>query len=60
MGNQQPNTLVYNAIKERGRAYLMMFRELSRRYGEAEAIDVMRSASHEHGKLIGQSLACFA
>ncbi len=59
MTDRQPNPLVYDAIKERGRAYLMVFRELSKRYGEAEAISVMRSASYEHGLAIGRPLACF-
>ena len=38
----------------------MVFRELERRYGEAEAISVMRAASYEHGRMIGKPLACFA
>jgi len=60
MTDKQPNPLVYDAIKERGRAYLMVFRELSKRYGQAEATSVMRSASYEHGLAIGKPLACFA
>jgi hypothetical protein len=55
MSPKQSNPQVYNAIKERGRAYLVVFRELSKRYGEAEAISVMRKISYEHGK----SMACF-
>jgi hypothetical protein len=57
---KQSNTLVYDAIKERGRLSLVAFRELSERYGEAEAISVMRSVSHTFGTTIGESLACFA
>ena len=60
MIQKQSSPQVYDAVKERGRAYLMVFRELSKRYGEAEAISVMRSASYEHGKAIGKPLACFA
>jgi hypothetical protein len=56
----QYNSQLYDAIKERGTAYLMVFRELLKRYGKAEAISVMRSASYEHGLTIGKSLACFA
>ena len=56
----EPNSLVYDAIKERGRLYLIVFRELSKRYGEAEAISVMRSVSTEQGRAIGEALACFA
>lgn len=59
MPSKQANPKLYDAIKERGTAYLMVFRELSKRYGEAEAISVMRSASYEHGKVIGAKLACF-
>lgn len=40
--------------------FLVVFRELSKRYGEAEAISVMRSASYAFGLAIGESLACFA
>lgn len=60
MTQKHSNPQVYDAIKERGRAYLVVFRELSKRYGEAEAISVMRSASYEHGLAIGKPLACFA
>ena len=60
MAGKQANAQLYDAIKERGRAYLVVFRELSKRYGEAEAISVMRSASYEHGLAIGKPLACFA
>jgi len=60
MSQQPSNPLVYDAIKERGRLYLVVFRDLSKRYGEPEAISVMRSISSEFGKTIGESLACFA
>ncbi|WP_337660485.1 L-2-amino-thiazoline-4-carboxylic acid hydrolase [Anderseniella sp. Alg231-50] len=60
MTRKKPDPKLHNAIKERGRAYLVVFRELSKRYGEAEAISVMRSASYEHGLAIGKPLACFA
>lgn len=51
------NKLLYDAIKDRGMAYLMVFRELKARYGEEEAKDVMRSASRAHGLHVGKSLA---
>ena len=38
----------------------MVFRELARRYGQDEAISVMRSSSRAHGEVIGASLSCFA
>ncbi len=60
MPGKQANTQIYDAIKERGMAYLVVFRELSKRYGKAEAMSVMRSASYEHGKAIGKTLACFS
>lgn len=56
MTNRPTNKLLYDAIKERGTAYLMVFRELKARYGEDEARDVMRSASRAHGLRIGKSL----
>ena len=57
MARKTSNNRLYDAIKERGRIYLEVFRELSRRYGEAEAVSVMRSASHEHGTAVGKTLA---
>ncbi|MFI0848271.1 L-2-amino-thiazoline-4-carboxylic acid hydrolase [Mesorhizobium sp. IMUNJ 23232] len=56
MRNKPTNKLLYDAIKDRGTAYLMVFRELKVRYGEDEARDVMRSASRAHGLHIGKSL----
>lgn len=56
----QSNPSLYNAIKDRGTAYLMVFRELKKRYGEDVAKDVMRSASRAHGLAIGKSLARYA
>ena len=60
MNQTQSNPHLYNAIKERGRLFLLAFRELSKRYGEAEAISVMRSVSYAFGRTIGEKLACFA
>lgn len=57
MTQKQANSQLYDAIKERGRIYLEIFRELSKRYGETEAISVMRSASHARGKAVGKTLA---
>jgi hypothetical protein len=58
--NKPTNKLLYDAVKDRGMAYLMVFRELKARYGEEEAKDVMRSASRAHGLYIGKSLAVCA
>ncbi len=56
--NQHPyNSLLSDAIKERGRVYLEIFRELSKRYGESEAVSVMRCASHARGTAVGKALA---
>ena len=60
MIHKQSNSQLYDAIKDRGMIYLSVFRELSKRYGEAEAVSVMRSASREHGIVVGKPLACFA
>ncbi|WP_419910696.1 L-2-amino-thiazoline-4-carboxylic acid hydrolase [Hoeflea sp.] len=53
-------SLHYGAIRDRGRIYLAVFRELSRRFGEAEAVSVMQRASREHGLEVGGSLAHLA
>ena len=60
MNDKQSSKLVYDAIKERGRLFLVVFRELVERYGKTEAISVMRSASYEFGRPIGKALACYA
>ena len=60
MNDKQPNVLLSDAIKERARVYLAMYRELTNRYGETEAMSVMRSAIYEHGKAFGRTLTCFA
>lgn len=60
MTQNSPSSQLYDAIKERGRAYLVVFRELAKRYGEAEAMSVMRAASYEHGRMIGKPLAVYA
>lgn len=57
MTNKPTNKLLYDAIKDRGTAYLMVFRELKDRYGEEGAKDVMRHASRAHGLHIGKALA---
>ena len=54
---KQSNSHLADAIKDRGRIYLEVFRELTRRYGETEAISVMRSASRAHGTAVGKNLA---
>ncbi len=57
MNQEKSNSLLSNAIKERGRIYLEVFRELSKRYGETEAVSVMRSASGAQGAAVGKALA---
>lgn len=51
---------VYNAIKERGTVYYEMFKELRARYGESEAISVMRSVSRAQGVSVGKKMAHLA
>ncbi|WP_159097905.1 hypothetical protein [Aminobacter sp. MSH1] len=53
MTSKPTNKLLYDAIKDRVTAYLIVFRELKARYGEDEAKDVMRSASRAHGLYMG-------
>ncbi len=60
MNNQQANPHLYDAIKERGMIYRAIYRELSDRYGQDEAVSVLRAAIYEHGKTFGKSLQCFA
>ena len=56
MTSEPKNTARASAIKDRGIIYLAVFRELSERFGEAEAISVMRSASRAHGVKVGETL----
>jgi len=58
--NEQGKSHVYDAIKERGTVYLEVFRELEKRYGVTEAINVMRSVSHSHGVKVGEKMAHLA
>ncbi|MEM6934036.1 MAG: L-2-amino-thiazoline-4-carboxylic acid hydrolase [Pseudomonadota bacterium] len=55
-----PDSPRYSSVRDRGRIYLAVFRELSERYGEPEAVSVMRSASRAHGLEVGASLAHLA
>lgn len=55
-----PNTLHAGAVRDRGRIYLAVFRELKERHGEAEAIRVLQAASRAHGLEVGASLAHLA
>lgn len=57
MKQTQSDSLLSDAIKERGRIYLEVFRELSKRYGEAEAVSVLRGASRARGVAVGETLA---
>ena len=56
MSPEKCNALLVGAIKERGRVYLEVFRELSERYGEPEAVSVLRSASRARGIAVGKAL----
>ncbi|MEM7563122.1 MAG: L-2-amino-thiazoline-4-carboxylic acid hydrolase, partial [Pseudomonadota bacterium] len=60
MTSESSSKSLADAIKDRGRLFLLTFRELSKRHGERDAINTMRSISHEFGCGIGRSLACFA
>lgn len=56
MSQQQSCQKLANAFKERAQIYLSVFRELSARYGQAEAVSVMRSASRRCGEAVGAKL----
>ena len=56
MIDEQKDTARASAIKDRRIIYLAVFRELSERFGEVEAISVMRSASRAHGAIVGETL----
>ena len=60
MTQQTSSNPIYDANKERGRLFLLTFRELLKRHGKEEAISTLRSISREFGCGIGHSLACFA
>ena len=60
MGQNRRDSLVGDAIKERGRIYLEVYRELTKRFGEAEAVSVLRSASRARGVAVGKTLAHLA
>ena len=60
MNQDQTSTPLSNAIKERGRIYLEVFRELSRRYGQDEAVSVLRHVSRTRGIEAGKALAYLA
>ncbi len=60
MEQHDTESLLVGAIKDRGRLYLTAFRELAKRYGQAEAESVMSAVSREIGIVAGKSLACHA
>lgn len=60
MEKKQADPNLVNAIKDRGRLYLAVFREVSDRYGEEKAISVMRAASRVIGIADGKGMAHFA
>lgn len=51
-----PDAPRYSAVKDRARIYLAVFREISARQGEDEAVSVMRAASRAHGLEVGASI----
>lgn len=48
------------ANKERAIIYLAIFRELRKRHGTDEAIDVIRAALFERGRAFGETLKQYA
>ena len=55
-----PDAPRYSAVKDRARIYLAVFREVSARHGEEEAISTLRAASRAHGLEVGASIAHLA
>lgn len=53
-------SLHYGAVRDRARIYLAVFREISQRSGEAEAVVVLQGASRAHGLEVGAALAHLA
>ena len=51
---------LHDANKERALIYLDIFREIRQRRGEQEAIDILRTALENRGRVFGKSLKSFA
>ena len=60
MNKPQGNPEIYDAIQQRGILYLTTFQELKKRYGEEEAVNIMRGISHAHGVRMAKTLTQFA
>jgi hypothetical protein len=60
MCNYDLQSALHEANKERALIYLAIFREIQKRHGEEEAIDVMRAALIERGQAFGNTLKQFA
>ncbi len=57
---QSKDSLVVEAMKARGKLYLTTFRELSNRFGEDTAKDIMGAVSYAIGLQEGATLSCHA
>ena len=60
MGDYDSQGALYEANKERALIYLAIFREIQKRHGKEEAIDVMRTALIKRGQEFGNTLKHFA
>jgi len=60
MGDYDSQGALYEANKERALIYLAIFREIQKRHGEEEAIDVIRTALIKRGQEFGDTLKQFA
>lgn len=60
MNHDPTDPPLYGAIKERGRLYLEVHRELTARFGKNEARDVLSTVSRKMGLDAGGPLACHA
>jgi len=60
MNTPNLRSALYDANKERALIYLDIFREIRKRHGEQEAIDILRCALETRGRAFGKSLKSFA
>jgi hypothetical protein len=60
MSNETQDTALEDANKDRALIYLAIFRELRSRFGEPEAIDILRTVLYRHGRRFGETLTRLA
>lgn len=58
--SDQALAVLQKADTDRALLYLAIFRESKKRLGEAEAIDLLRTALNQHGRAFGETLSSYA